>query len=345
MIKNNSSYDCFFLPNPSFDLVSLRYESNVSTAVINALCSPFAVVANLVIIIVICRNGSLRTPSNVLIGCLALSDLFVGLIVQPCYVAFRTIETLYQFVPCTLRIVYSESFWVSYGAAFLTLSAISFERLLALTLHLRYPELVTVKAVFRVAVGIWVFDIVLTSLEWLSSTNEIELPRQIHIFVWLLCLFFTIVVHFITFKILFRHHRQIERQESAASRANSSASNLSQVFTELRQRKIAFNAAYIVGFYCLCNMPVMCVNSYYLVHGHAVSNLNIYSWSETVAYLNSCLNPIICCWRSQDLRRHTLRFFARLTKRKQGSLRSVNKIHLQKKENFGSAAAEKNISS
>ena len=213
MSKNSSIKDhCFFLPNPSFESVSLRYESNVSTAVFNALCSPFAVVANFIIITVICRKGSLRTPSNVLIGCLALSDFLVGLVVQPCYVAFRVMDAFYKYVPCTLRIVYSESFWISYGASFFTLNAISFERLMALTLHLRYSELVTAKSLFKVAVGIWIFDIGLTSLEWLSSTSKIELPRKIHTFVFLLSLLLTIIVHIITFKILFRHHRQIEQR-------------------------------------------------------------------------------------------------------------------------------------
>ena len=323
MTRDHSNYTCFFLPNPSFEYVSHRYESNVSTAVINGLCSPFAIVANLVIITVICRNALLHTPANVLIGCLALSDLLVGLVVQPCYVTFRTMETLHKYVPCTLRIVYSESFWVSYGASFLTLSAISFERLIALTLHLRYPELVTAKAVFKVAGGIWVFDIALTSLEWISSTSEIELPRKIHVFVWFLCLVLSLVAQILTFKILFRHHRQIERQESTVNRTHSD-SNASRCSSELRQRKMAFNAAYIVGFYLLCNMPVMCINSYYLFHGHAVANLNMYSWSETIAYLNSCLNPMICCWRSKDLRRHVLRLVTRRRRTRQVSVRSGN---------------------
>ena len=74
---------------------------------------------------------------------LASSDFLVGLLVKPYYIVFRLQEHVLHFVPCLFRVIYSESFWVCYGVSFLTLSAISFERYIALRLHLLYKELVT----------------------------------------------------------------------------------------------------------------------------------------------------------------------------------------------------------
>ena len=57
----------------------------VATSIVNRLCSVLAVTCNLVVILAIVRNSSLHTPSYVLLCNLAVSDLAVGLVVQPLY--------------------------------------------------------------------------------------------------------------------------------------------------------------------------------------------------------------------------------------------------------------------
>ena len=90
---------CFFLPDPKFDKVTRRYVTNLLTGVLNAVLLPCAIVANSLVILVIIRKVSLRSPLNLLLGCLAVSDLLVGLFVQPSYVAFRLVENQDTFVP------------------------------------------------------------------------------------------------------------------------------------------------------------------------------------------------------------------------------------------------------
>ena len=205
-LEEMASDVCFVLPDPNYNEVMARHASNLITAVINGLCSPFAVVANFLVVFVIARNSVLHTPPNVLLACLAFSDLLVGLLVQPCYVAFRLLENIKHFVPCGLRIMYSESFWICYGVSFLTLSVISFERYIALRLHLRYKELVTPAGVLKVAVAIWIMDILLTFLEWIAQSKHL---RNFHAGLLLLCLSVTLATHVKIFWILRRHRRQI----------------------------------------------------------------------------------------------------------------------------------------
>ena len=119
-MQNNSRVlskeSCFFLPDPKFDKLPNRYVTNLLTGVLNAVLSPCAVVANSLIILVITKKASLRSPLNLLLGCLAVSDLLVGLFVQPSYVAFRLGENQHKFVPCALRLFYSMGFFTCYGA-------------------------------------------------------------------------------------------------------------------------------------------------------------------------------------------------------------------------------------
>ena len=291
--------ECFVLPDPVDEKLMTRHASNLITATINAVCSPFAVVANFLVVLVIARKVAPHTPSNVLLASLAFSDLMVGMVVQPCYVVFRLYENISNLVPpCLLRIVYSESFWVCYGVSFLTLSAISIERYIALHLHLRYKGLVTTQRVLIVAMIIWVLDIALTFMEWIALS---KLLRNCHAALLLFCLLVTFATHLKILLILRRHQRQI----------NSINRRPSKRKTFQRQTRLAVSVAYIVVIYVTCNIPVLFVMVYNFAGGH-FNNLNVFSWTETIAFLNSSINPVIFCWRNRGIRRAVLNILAKM---------------------------------
>ena len=289
--NNQLVHTCFHLPDPFFQQVQHRYQSNLITGVINAIFAPFSATANLLVFFAILLTPSLRSaPSCMLIACLALSDFFVSVIVQPSYVAYRFNENLHGYVNCAVRVLYANGFYVCYGVSFMTLSAISFERYLALRLHLRYEGLVTVRRVLLVAMLIWFLNIALTSLQW-ARINTIA--RGVHLFFWFVSLFIAGISQFKIHLIVRRHFHQIRKQHWVSSG--------NQNFR--MQIKLAVSVAYIVGIYFLFNLPVLVVTTYHqIVTGH-ITSYDYYSWSETVAFLNSFFNPLVCCWRSQDIRK------------------------------------------
>ena len=95
---------------------------------------------------------------------LAVSDLGVGLLVQPLYitrlvmlikentqtVTFEIIDNLYRTIGNFL--IY---------ASFLGVVALTADRFLAVHLHLRYKELVTHKRVVAVVISIWIISAIL----------------------------------------------------------------------------------------------------------------------------------------------------------------------------------------
>ena len=90
--------------------------------------------------------------------CLAVSDLLVGLVCQPLYVAHKIAELEENFaVFCELKMVQFLSGWTTTGVSFVILAAVSIDRLLALTLHLRYNTIVTVPRVFQTTFVLWMF--------------------------------------------------------------------------------------------------------------------------------------------------------------------------------------------
>ena len=83
---------CFNLPDPVFQTASERFTTNLITTVINILVAPNAIIANVLILVAIINCSRLRSPSNLLIASLALSDVLVGLTTQPGYISYRLLE-------------------------------------------------------------------------------------------------------------------------------------------------------------------------------------------------------------------------------------------------------------
>jgi len=115
---------CYHLPDPTFHQASQRYTMNLVTAIINIVTAPFAVIVNALVVTAIFSCNRLRTPLNLFIACLALSDVFVGLTAQPGYITYRLMENQRRSVPCFVRIVYCAAFYVCFGVSFMTLCAV-----------------------------------------------------------------------------------------------------------------------------------------------------------------------------------------------------------------------------
>ena len=113
---------------------------------INVLISVAAFLGNALIIAALPKVSSLHPSSKLLFKCLVWSDLSVGLISEPLYIAFllspdNTSRCYY------LDILYTTVAVAFCGVSIQTITAISVERLLALWLGLRFRQIVTIRRV------------------------------------------------------------------------------------------------------------------------------------------------------------------------------------------------------
>ena len=100
---------------------------------------------------VIWKNRALHSPSNTLIGCLAVTDLLVGCLVAPFNVLTKNGETVNNGgLYCVAGVISSLIGWTSENLSFITLAGISVERYLAIRLHLRYINIITTKRIITV---------------------------------------------------------------------------------------------------------------------------------------------------------------------------------------------------
>ena len=103
-----------------------------------------SITGNSLVLTAILRSPSLRSPSIVFLCSLAVSDLLVGLAVQPVFIAtlFKSGDSLFQ----SCNMLASSCC----GVSLCTMTAIGVDRFWSLHYHMRYPNLMTSKRALRI---------------------------------------------------------------------------------------------------------------------------------------------------------------------------------------------------
>jgi len=133
----------------------------LSFSALNIFLSITASLGNALILIALHKVTSIHPPTKLFLRCLAVTDLCVGLLVQPFYATFllSRIKEVSESVVNVLS-------WILCGVSFLTSASISVDRLLALLLGLRYRHVVTLKRVRVFIICFWVIGASLGSIRW-----------------------------------------------------------------------------------------------------------------------------------------------------------------------------------
>ena len=170
----------------------------------------------------------------------------------------------------------------------------SIDRLLAVILHLRYRNIVTVPRVFQTAVFLWIFTTTAVVLKfWISETAWMFLA----LIMLLLTLFVTTFSTFKNFHVVRRHQRQIIDQYMAALNLQTNTVNV------LKCRKSAVTVLYIYGLFLLLYLP-FCVTMIVEAFSGYTKAVNVaYDYVTTAVIINSFLNPVVYCWRMREIRK------------------------------------------
>ncbi|XP_022786625.1 adenosine receptor A2b-like [Stylophora pistillata] len=255
-------------------------------AFVNALSAFTTIAFNSLTIQAIRKNSSLSKPLKTLLLSLAISDVAVGLVVQPIFIVNlniwkETVDTVFWFVQAAFV-----------NASFLGVMALNLDRFLAVHLHLRYQELVTNKRVLGVAILAWVVSALITFFCFLIAkiTNK---HKNIQIIVWSLCF---IVITVISFRLYFavrRHANHIKALQVQQAAQNG------ELAKATRLNKSAVSTFYVYLVFLVCYLPY---HASLLIMAMSNDRPTWQRWSQTLMFINSWLNPIIYLWRMKDIR-------------------------------------------
>jgi len=218
-------------------------------SVFNAFLTIIVIIFNSVTIQALRKTSSLPQPLKTLLVSLAVSDLGVGLLVEPFYIGLL-VKWLQRGnstdVTCTTFFVIISFFC---AASFFGVIALSWDRFLAVHLHLRYQELVTHKRVVAVVISMWVYS-ALGSLFylWVSTVifnNMVAISGVI-------CLVVSGVLYYKIYVAVQRHRNQIQALQVQQVAQNG------QIADAARLRKSAVGTFYVYLVFLLCNFPQFC---------------------------------------------------------------------------------------
>ena len=294
--EQTQTFPCFFFSKIDLDKTDEGvFTANLLTCIINLLFSLTTCAGNLLVLLAIGKTRCLHSPSYVLLGCLAASDLLVGLMCQPLFVASKIAELMNNVsLHCTLRMLLSTSSWIISGASLATMVIVSVDRLLALTLHLRYDSFVTVPRVFQTVLGLWICSITFALLRF-------PLRNRWYFIVMATFLLKFLVLSISTYKIFHivrRHQRQIRDQNMAAF--SPVQLNTVNVF---KCGRSAVTVIYVYGLSMILYIPHFVTVIVATVTGYSTTIQIAYTYVSTVIYINSFLNPLVYCWRNRGIRR------------------------------------------
>ena len=260
--------------------------------ILNIFLSITAFLENSLILFALNKEFSLHPPSKLLLRNLAITDICVGLIVEPLYVTLLVTTVNEHRSTCrSLEVAVSMISSILRAVSLLTLTAISVDRLLALLLGLRYRQVVTLKRVYLITIT---FYIVSTASAIVRIFWNSLIASWYGILSVLVCL---VVCTFCYMKIFFnlRHHQhQVQDHIQQPNQANHL--NLA------RYRKAVSTAVWLEVTLVVCYLPYLLLITLY-IHAEPSSSVSLaWSYALTLLYLNSSLNPILYCWKLNEVR-------------------------------------------
>ena len=258
----------------------------------NAFLSFTAIVLNIITMQALRKTSSLPKTLKTLLLSLAVSDLGVGLLVQPLYVAILVME-IKQNTNSTAYYTVNEAYSIERKTLVLAshfgVFALAVDRFLAIQLHLRYKELVTHKRVVAVVISVWVFS---ASISILVRLFGFSIMKPV---IFVVCVITTGLLYCKIYASVRHHTNQIHALQVQQATQNEDMANAA------RLKKSSLATFYVYFVYLVCYLPVSCVK-FAKTNGETPLLFQLWYITLTLVYLNSSLNPLIYCWKMRHIR-------------------------------------------
>ena len=274
-------------------LDQIETHQKVIISLLNIPLSITAFLGNVLIIVALQKLSSLHPPSRLLLGCLASTDLCVGLIAQPLFVTYlmsaqHSKLCYYLGIPTkTISLIFC-------GVSLMALTTVSVDRLLALVLGLRYRQVVTLRKVWISVITFWLSNTAIAMTYFYK-------PRLTAGIAGIEVLSCTVTSTFCYTKIYLklRHHQAQVQDHVHHGQPNGEVIPLNIT----RYRKTVSSALWIQMTLLACYLPNGISMAVQAMTGLHTPSMNL-TWAVTsfLVLSNSSLNPFLYCWRMREVR-------------------------------------------
>ena len=297
------------MSSDSFIIAGLSFPTTILTIICNA-----------VFFITLLKTSSLHTPSNILLGALCVTDLLAGLACQPLYIAYllgKPGPTRSSIVKA-LNFAYNVSCWNSFVSSLL----ITLDRYVAICYPYRYQEHATCRKYVYTAFCTFVLFVIYAIIQLTFYKNSEIIFWSVQVSLQLLVIIAVLIMYARIYRVVLSQRKRIASIRDVSGRRKSRIS-----FSE---RNRTHTVTIILAVFIACYAPhtVYCIERILYYLGKFQYHRKLALWANYFVLLNSCLNPIIYCARSQEISRAAVKVFMpspRFTRDTENDVKGANK--------------------
>ena len=260
---------------------------------VNILLSIIAFFGNATVLLALSKVSTLHRASKTLFRTLAATDFCVGVISQPLTIVSIMSQVHGQFNVCryasTVRFLTSH---VLCTMSLLTTAAINLDRLLALSLRLRYRQFVTLKRMYVIVTAFWVLTMAFSVMSLISE----RITSWFFNIVLLSCFIISGISYAKIFRIL--HHNQT--QVNGLSVYQMQPNPVRTRNTEVYKKTVCTIFLVQIGL-VVCYVPFIIIG---LILRKNQTAPIVLAWrcAGTLLFFNSSLNPVLYCWKMSSVK-------------------------------------------
>ena len=268
----------------------------ISQCVIPACLSVAAVAFNAVAILALRRTLALPKNLKLLLLSMAVSDVGVGLLVQPLYVVITVMfkENSHD----TSRVILGYAYIIATNflctASLIGVTALAADRFLAIHLHLRYHEFVTYNRVVFVVILIWMSSAIIGLLLLWNRWVGLAFVPVISI----VCLI-VIALFYLKIYLAVKYHTE---QIAATQGSDGGEINEEKQRNAEKQKKAAITIFCVYLVLVVCYLPNLVLACIKLADNKFTISEYLFVSNDLLLFLNSVLNPLIYCWKMKHIR-------------------------------------------
>lgn len=262
-------------------------------------------IGNPIFLITLLKTSSLHTPSNILLGALCVTDLLAGALCQPINMTLR-IQKQGQCCSTLLR-----AYWfivhMSPLNSFAFSLLITLDRYVAIFYPYRYIQHVTCRRYVYVTFGLF-------SISAIYATIELKFYDYSPVTFWALELVLQMLFIVAVFVTYAKIYKVVCSQRRRVAMISNALDGQQQSRISIREKSKTYTIAIILAIFTACYAPYIAysiMSILYLLGG--IKDYKHLVELEICAYylvlLNSCLNPVVYCARSAEMRRAALKIF------------------------------------
>ena len=294
-------------------LTDHTYRNLVASISVNSVAIIPTILLNALAVFTVTTKRTLQSNSNILLACLAGSDLFAGMVGLTLSVVVN-VKRAFSIEPfCAMETVH---FVTLAGPTYVSLGhlvLISVDRYIAIKDALRYRVIVTKQRIKKGVLAAWAIGVYLTIQETVLAVTVKNAGKMYSVYwtvgsvsasvIGLACISGICYCYVYIFSEIRRQKKRLQTE---------------QVSQDERKRvkkdnKAAYTLGIILDVLVITYMPVMVLLLLGSIPPYSIFDtgtaLICNSWATTFVLLRSLFNPIIYCWRNENIRYAVLESF------------------------------------